>query len=490
MTKLPEALYSAAQMRELDRRAIEAHRIPALTLMTRAGTSAWKLLARHWPKARHIVVLAGSGNNAGDSYVLAAQAQRAKRQVLVVNVGGVRKLSGAAATVRKRYLAAKGKEQKFDGSLPDRADVIVDALFGIGLDRPLRDYWAEAVRLMNASGKPVLALDMPSGLHADTGAVLGSAVRATATLSFIGLKAGLFTGEGPSYAGEVELDGLGVPAKAYAGLPPAARLIGDAETHMPRRARGAHKGDFGHVLVIGGDHGTGGAVRLTAEAVLRSGAGLVSVVTRPAHVSALLAGLPEAMVLGTDDPADITALLARATVIAIGPGLGQSDWGRILLARALDTPLPVVVDADALNLVAAHPLTRGQWILTPHPGEAARLLQQSVAEVQQDRYLAAQRIAEKFRAVVVLKGAGSIVVAENETPAVCRHGNPGMAAPGMGDALTGVIAALVAQGLPLAEAARAGTQLHAHAGDCAAQAGERGLVARDLIAALRGLVNT
>lgn len=490
MSQLPEALYSVAQMRELDRRAIETHKILARELMARAGTAAWQILRRRWPKARHIVVFAGAGNNAGDGYVLATQARRAKYPVTVITVGSTAKFPPVTGDARKRYLAAKGKEQKFKGVLPDDADVIVDALFGIGLDRPLQDRWLEAVQLINASGKPVLSLDIPSGLHADTGAVMGSAVRATATITFIGLKTGLFTGEGPACTGELEFAELKLPAKVYTGMTAVARLIGDGEAHMPRRVRSAHKRNFGHMLVIGGDHGMGGAVRLTAEAALRTGAGLVSVVTRPAHVPAILVGLPEAMVLGTDDPADITTLLERATVIAIGPGLGLNDWGRILLARALDTPLPLVADADALNLLAAHPLMRGQWIFTPHPGEAARLLQQSVQQVQQDRLQTAAQIVEKYQAVVVLKGAGSIVAAERETSAICRCGNPGMAAPGMGDALTGVIAALVAQGWPLADAARAGVQLHALAGDHAARSGERGMLARDLIGALRGLVNT
>ncbi len=475
-------------MRELDRRAIEDQRVPALSLMTRAGTSAWQTLQRSWPKARDIVVFAGAGNNAGDGYVLATQARRAKRRVTVLNVGNPAKLAGAAATVRKRFLAAQGREQPFTGALPPKVDVIVDALFGIGLDRPLRDCWVQAVELINASGKPVLAVDIPSGLSADSGAILGAAVRASVTQTFIGLKAGLFTGEGPSCIGALEFDTLKVPARTFEGVPPRARLL-DAHVPLQRRARAAHKGDFGHVLVIGGDHGMGGAPRLSAEAALRSGAGLVSVITRPQHVAGFLAGLPEAMVRGVEDAAEAAALFERATVIAVGPGLGQGEWGQRLLKRVLEMPLPLVVDADALNLLAAQPRTRGNWILTPHPGEAARLLKQSVAEVQQDRLQAAARIAEKYRAIVVLKGAGSIVAADGETPAICRYGNPGMAAPGTGDALTGVIAALVAQGLTLAEAAQAGVQAHALAGDCAAKAGERGLLARDLIAKLRTVLN-
>lgn len=490
MRQLPEALYSVAQLRELDHCTIEDHGVPALTLMTRAGAAAWKILRRRWPQARKIVVLAGSGNNAGDGYVLAASAQRAKVGVQVLTLGDVEKLAGAAATARKRYLAAKGREQEFIGSLPADADVFVDALFGIGLARPLEGRWAEAVERVNTAGKPVLALDLPSGLQADSGAILGSAVHADATVTFIGLKTGLFTGEGPDCAGDVELADLEISASAWANIRPVARLLGEGDARLPRRARSAHKGDFGHVLVIGGDRGMAGAARLTAEAALRSGAGLVSVATRPEHVTGMLAGLPEVMVHAVDDPAQVGGLLQRATVIAIGPGLGRDDWGRLLLAHALDTSLPLVVDADALNLLAAHPLTRGQWILTPHPGEAARLLQQSTAEVQQDRMRAAARIADKYQAVVMLKGAGSIVSAPAEFPAICRRGNPGMAAPGMGDALTGVIAAFVAQGLPLAGAARAGVQAHALAGDRAARAGERGLITRDLIAELRAVINT
>ncbi|HKS94170.1 MAG TPA: NAD(P)H-hydrate dehydratase [Gammaproteobacteria bacterium] len=487
MPQLPAALYSAAQMRELDRRA-EDRGVPALTLMTRAGTAAWQTLQQSWPKARHIAVFAGAGNNAGDGYVLATQALRAKRQVTVVNVGDPAKLAGAAATVRKQFLAAKGREQPFSGELPPKADVIVDALFGIGLDRPLRERWAQAVELINTADKPVLAVDIPSGLSADSGAILGAAVHASVTQTFIGLKPGLFTGAGLSCTGKLEFNALGVPAQTFKDLPPRARLL-DARVSLPRRARTAHKGDFGHVLVIGGDHGMGGAPRLSAEAALRSGAGLVSVITRPEHVAGFLAGLPEAMVRGVDDAAQAAALFERASVIAVGPGLGQEAWGRRLFTRALTTSLPLVVDADALNLLAARPLTHGQWILTPHPGEAARLLKQSVAEIQLDRLKAAARIAEKYRAVVALKGAGTIVAAEGGTPAICRHGNPGMAAPGMGDVLTGIIAALVAQGLTLPEAARTGVQAHALAGDRAATAGERGLLARDLIAELHAVLN-
>ncbi len=488
MRTISQALYTAAQMRELDRRAIEQG-VPAEELMRRAGKAAWQALASRWPAAKKIVVLTGTGNNAGDGLVLAAEALRARRRVKVVTVGDATKLSGAAAKARKKFLAVKGKEQKYSGATLDDGDVIVDALLGTGLDRAVQDQWAEAIHLINNCGKPVVALDIPSGLNADSGAVMGAAVQATLTVTFIGRKAGLFTGQGPTCTGEVVLAGLELPPQVYANVTPVARCIDAAELHLPRRVRSAHKGRFGHVLVIGGDIGMGGSVHLTAAAALRSGAGLVTVATRPAHVPPLLAGLPEAMVHGLKNAAELLPLIERATVIAIGPGLGQDDWGRMLLAMALDTQLPLVADADALNLLAAHPIVRGQWVLTPHPGEASRLLKRSISEIQADRYQSAQQLIEQYRAVVVLKGAGSIIAAADELPAVCTFGNPGMAAPGMGDALTGVIAALIAQGLALPQAARMGVALHALAGDRAAAYCERGLMARDLISSLRHVMN-
>lgn len=489
MEPIPQALYSTAQVRELERRADAVYGIPAEELMRRAGLAAWQVLVSHWPEARHIVIFAGAGNNAGDGYVVATAAVRAQRRVTLLNVGATSRLSGAAAASRLPYLAANGHELPCSDGIPGDTDVIVDALFGTGLDRALEHPWLEAVQTINAAGKPVLALDIPSGLNADTGAVMGAAVHADVTVTFMGMKAGLVTGEGPAYTGRIEYATLDVPRQVHAEMKAVARCIGPQEASLPRRVRTANKGQFGHVLVIGGNHGMGGAVRLVAEAALRTGAGLVTVATRPAHVSGLLAGLPEALVYGIENTADVVALMGHASVIAIGPGLGQDDWGRTLLARTLDTPLPLVVDADALNLLAAHPITRGQWVLTPHPGEAGRLLKQTTEAVQQDRYQAAIQLTEKFRAAVVLKGAGSIIAAADETSAVCTHGNPGMAAPGMGDALTGIVAALIGQGLLLPDAARVGVELHALAGDRAAQGGERGLMARDLIGALRGVVN-
>jgi len=491
MPALPEQLFTAADVRELDRRAIEQGGIPSRALMQRAGEAAWRIAALQWPAAMRVLVLCGAGNNGGDGYVVAEHALKAGREVALLTLGDPARMPVAAAEMRAHFLKAGGAERRFNGALPP-ADLVVDGLLGTGLDRPLDGEWLQAVQAVNASATPVLSLDIPSGLHADTGAELGTAVRAAVTVSFIALKAGLFTGAGPECGGLLRFDDLAVPESVYAGMTPRAlrlRSSGMRESMLPRRRRNAHKGAYGHVLVVGGDHGMAGAARLTAEAALRCGAGLVSVATRADHVGGLLAGLPEAMVRAVESPEDLAPLLSRASVVAVGPGLGQGVWGLALWQRVLSSPLPLVVDADALNLLSQAPQKRGNWILTPHPGEAARLWGTDTAAIQHDRYAAVEHLARRYGAATVRKGSGSLIAAPGEITRVCSAGNPGMAAPGMGDVLTGVIAALVAQGLSLPDAARLGVHTHASAGDLAARQGERGLMARDLMEPLRHLVN-
>ena len=283
---------------------------------------------------------------------------------------------------------------------------------------------------------------------------------------------------------------LGVPRATFDGAIPAARLIGEdtiAEA-LPRRPRTAHKGGHGHVLVIGGGPGMPGAARLAGEAALRAGAGLVTLAAHPDN-AAIAATRPELMCIGAASPADLHALLGRATIVAVGPGLGQGAWAESLLEAALESGLPLVVDADALNLLAASPRTFARWVLTPHPGEAARLLGITGAAVQADRLGAARELQSRYGGVVVLKGAGSIVQPPGGPPWICDRGNPGMAAGGMGDVLTGVIAGIAAQCGDLGLAARAGVLVHAQAGDLAARAGERGMLAGDVLRQVRACVN-
>jgi NAD(P)H-hydrate epimerase len=380
------------------------------------------------------------------------------------------------------------------GCLPaEPGSVIVDALLGTGLGGPVRPDAAAVIDAINGSGHPVLAVDIPSGLCADTGRVLGTAVRATATVTFIGRKRGLYTADGPGLAGDLAFDDLAVPAESFAAVPRAEAwellsLVAEREALAPRPPQ-AHKGHFGNVLVIGGDHGMGGAALLAAEAALRAGAGLVRVATRGEHVPAFLSRLPEAMVRAVPDVHELEPLLAASDLLVLGPGLGQGPWGEQLFAFARASGLPAVIDADGLALLAAG---NTPWpapaILTPHPGEAGRLLGSDSRAVQADRFASARALAERWAATVVLKGNGSLVVAEDGSAGLCAAGNPGMATGGMGDVLAGLTGGLLAQGLAPASAARLAVTAHAAAADLAAADGLRGLLPTDLFAPLRRLL--
>ena len=483
------ALYTAADVRRIDRNAIERCGISGYELMQRAADAAFAMLRERWPEARRIVVLAGGGNNGGDAFLVGRLALEHGFDVQALELRSAR--SGDAAMAHRAFVEAGGSMAIVDShtSLPD-ADVIVDGLFGTGLSRPIEGVAAALIERVNASRVPVLALDIPSGLSADTGMRLGAAICAHATISFVAWKRGLFTGDAAGCVGAYELAPLDIPEEAHAEVSPDALLLdGDIGGALPPRRGNVNKSHFGHVLAIGGDTGMGGAIRLAGEAALRSGAGLVSVATRAAHVSALIAARPELMVRAVEESADLDALIERASVIAIGPGLGREAWGTHLYRKALASEKPLIVDADALNLLSAEPRALKDAVLTPHPGEAARLLGCDTAAVQADRYAAVRALASRYEAVVVLKGAGSLIGDPKGRVRVCPWGNAGMASGGMGDVLTGVVAALRAQRLSAWDAACFGTALHARAGDLAAGTTPRGLVASDLFAALRELAN-
>jgi ADP-dependent NAD(P)H-hydrate dehydratase / NAD(P)H-hydrate epimerase len=424
----------------------------------------------------------------GDGYEVARLARASERVVDLLQVG-TPPSGGDGLRAREAWLADGGAVQAFVPEALAGADVIVDALFGIGLARDLDGQPLLAVQSMNASGVPVLAVDLPSGLDADRGRVCGAAVRAQVTVSFIAPKMGLYTGAAADHCGDLVHDALGIDRTLMDPVPAAARLLtdGDLRLQLPRRARSAHKGHHGHVLVLGGNFGMAGAALLAGTGALRGGAGLVSVGTRQPHAVALAAARPELMAASAETPGQLATLMQRADVIAVGPGLGQDTWARMVWSAALSSEKTLVVDADALTLLAQAPCRRTGWVLTPHPGEAARLLGEQTPAVQRDRPAAAQSLYERYGGVVVLKGAGTLI--RGTELAVCANGNPGMGAGGMGDVLTGVIAALLAQGLPVEQAAQLGVLAHARAGDVAARAGERGLLPSDLFMPLREVLN-
>lgn len=521
-------LYSAAQVRELDHLAI-ATGVSADTLMQRAGVSAFMLIQNTWPSTKHVLVLCGSGNNAGDGYIVAEQAKVAGLAVTLLRMG-----ESLTDTARTAFEAARLKGVYVEDFTSERLSeflvnhrytpcVIVDALLGIGIAGALRPRYREVVERVNSSDLPVLALDVPSGLNSDTGQTDDIAMHCDATISFIGRKKGLFTGLAADFVGEMHFDDLGTSSllsHSDVARNFSARAInaGILRRLISPRSRSAHKGRFGHVLVIGGDQGFGGAAILAADAAARAGAGTVSLVTRCAHVSAMLARRPEVMVLGVEDWAGaqsgrVTTLLEKASAIVLGPGLGQSTWSsdalECVLGSVSNHKKPVVLDADALNLFArqhrswqdcAPAEIRQQWVLTPHPGEASRLLGITVGEIQADRYAAVRALQELSGAVCLIKGAGTVIAFPDQyggepgrasVPVdVCTAGNPGMATGGMGDVLAGVTGALLAQGLSAADAVRVSVCAHGAAGDRAAAAnGERGMLATDLFVYLQAILN-
>lgn len=498
MSEAALGIWTPEAVRTLDRTATSAFGIAGYELMRRAAEAVCAAANARWPDARRWLVLCGAGNNGGDGYVIARLAQRAGRDVRVCALADPGQLTGDAATAWHDFVAAGGTLESFAPGLLADAGLVVDAILGTGLARPVSGDLRAAIEAVNAAHRPVVAVDIPSGLDATTGLPSGAAIRADLTVTFVGRKLGLHLGEGPALAGVVEFADLGIPPAVVerAGLTGQARLrlftAAELPRLLPRRVATAHKGNFGHVLVVGGNHGMSGAVRLAGEAALRTGAGLVSVATRPAHAALLPLVRPELMGHGIGDAGDLAPLLARATVVAVGPGLGQDDWARQLLAATLATGLPLVIDADALNLLPAGHPPRGNWILTPHPGEAARLLGLTSAEVQRDRLGALTSLRERWGGTLVLKGSGTLVGGGTGTPWVIPTGNPGMATAGMGDVLTGITAGLVAQagaGVPAADLAAAAAFVHGAAGDVAARGGQRGILASDLIGQLRPWLN-
>jgi len=497
MRRLPNALYTAAEVRELDRLAIEEFKIPGASLMEQAGKAAFDAMREKWPRARRLVVLVGTGNNGGDGFLVATLARVADYKVRLFQVGDASRTTGDALTMAQRWQEAGGEIEPFEAGLDlGGSEIVVDGLLGTGLNADVTGDWAEAIRAINDSHAAVLALDIPSGLDASTGSVLGVAVNAHLTVTFIGLKRGLLTAAGPRHVGQLVYDDCRVPPDVLMKIQPSCSRLGfDGLGHLlGPRPRDAHKGQCGHVLVIGGESGMSGAVRLAGEAAARVGAGWVSVATRPVHAASISSACPELMCHPVDSPAALRPLLAKASVVAIGPGLGQSDWSRQMFSAVLEQDRPMVIDADALNLLALEPVSRSQWILTPHPGEAARLLATDTVTVQQDRFAAVSDLQQRYGGTVVLKGAGSLIASADMPIGLCCEGNPGMASGGMGDVLTGVIAGLLAQRVQAptmqALAARLGVCVHGRAADMAAQdGGERGLLASDVIAILRETVN-
>ena len=511
-------IVTAQQMRELDRKAIQERGIPGLTLMENAGRAVAEAAARLTRNSndRPIVILCGRGNNGGDGFVAARHLRELGRRVQVF-LAAAREDVGGDAEANLRRLEEGGIEvTESDDPHPVvssfcAAGLVVDALLGTGLSGKVRGLPGQLIEAVNACGRPVLAVDVPSGLDADTGEPLGLAVRAAETVTMGLPKIGLFLYPGMDYVGRLTVADIGFPPDLVNDSPSLANLMEPEWVRMllPRRRQSSHKGSFGRVLVIAGSEGMTGAAYLCAQGALRVGAGLVTVGC-PASVNDILeVKLTEAMTfplpetysrtLDTRALALILELAEEASVVAIGPGLSREPETAVLVRRlAARVEKPMVIDADGINALAdAAMILEGDHapvVLTPHPGEMARLMGIATEKVQARRAYFAEAAAKRFRSAIVLKGARSIVAERGRPLTVNPTGNPGMASGGTGDVLTGMVAGLIAQGLLPFEAAAAATYLHGLAGDIAAdRVGEASMVANDLLealpAAIRGVEN-
>ncbi len=482
-------VYSREHILSLEQRAINQYHINSFELMQRAGKAAFVFLRKYYPKATQILIIAGGGNNAGDGYILAKLLHQAGVGCCVMPVVPITQLRGDAMRAQNEYAIIDGLDVHPSEHLPP-CDLIVDALFGTGLTRPIEGQFARIVKTINQAEVPVLAIDIPSGLNCETGNTSGPAIEADATITFIGLKSGLITGEAKIYTGEVVLDALNLPDELFDESDKLGLAHGnDLVKHLlPPRCHTDYKNKFGHVLIIGGNVGYPNAARLAAEAAARTGAGLVSVATHPDSVTTVASGCASLMVKAIHCAGDLSELLNKADVIAMGPGLGQDKWAQSIFARVIESRQPMVIDADALHLLSRNPGQSDHWILTPHPGEAAQLLACSPHDIQLNRLSAALAIQEQYGGIAVLKGSGTLVCHPGGTD-FCIRGNACLATGGTGDVLTGIIAALLAQQLNLVDAANVGTLVHGMAGEHISREGTRGLLAQDLFPAIYQLVN-
>ncbi len=486
MLKPDRRLYTSRQCRQLDRIAMEEFGFCGLELMKTAGRRAFSRITGQFGYREPFVVLCGAGNNGGDGYVVARCALETGLDVRVVQAF-VPKTPGTVQTCQE-YLDLGGTVASGNrGEILHGAGLIVDGLFGTGLSRAPAGASAELISAANRVRCPVAALDIPSGLDSDTGAAFSPCIRADMTVTFIGKKLGLYTGAGTERCGPVCLEDLGVPAAAHDRLSAAGRMM--APPRLPGRRADSHKRDYGSVVVAGGNDGMLGAALLCGQAALRCGSGLVTVLSTRNHLDMPAMYCPELMSRCLEDALELDASLHRCDAVVLGPGLGQGKWSESVFERVLSLGRPTVIDADGLNILSRSGMKNENQVLTPHPGEAARLLQCTPREIQNDRAEAAREITRQYGGVCILKGAGSLVADGPGEVTVCDRGNPGMASAGMGDVLSGIVGAWVGQGMPLPDAACAGVWLHSACADQVAEnLGETSLLASDVVNGLPGIL--
>jgi NAD(P)H-hydrate epimerase len=501
---LAHKIVSSDQVKTIEPKAALAAECSMFELMQRAGEAAFNVLLQEWPNAQNILVVAGNGNNAGDGYVLATLAKQHGLNVIVTCQQPERELTGDAKFAQSQWQNQGGQTLTFSAANYSQFDVLVDALLGTGITGEIKPNFQAVIHQINQAGLPILSIDLPSGMNANTGQALPIAVKANVTVTFVATKPGGVTGIGKEFCGKLIFTDLAIGHDFFKIAKAQAQLV-DWSMLQPLPARPAHsnKGTFGKLLCIGGNQGMAGAIRLSAESALRSGVGLVKVFSHVSSSLPITVGRPEIMLVHKD----LETALNWCNCLVIGPGLGQDDWAQQQFSRLLAHlklhPKPLVIDADGLNILATmvnnvevqNILAQlPALVLTPHPGEASRLLDCNIANIENDRYSASKSIAQKYQSTCILKGAGTIVQknGSHQLPSswICKGGNPGMATAGMGDLLTGVIGAFLAQGFTSQKAAVYAVCAHAEAGDrVAIQHGQRGMIASDLLQTLRAIVN-
>jgi ADP-dependent NAD(P)H-hydrate dehydratase / NAD(P)H-hydrate epimerase len=497
---------TAEQMQNIDRRAIRDFGIPGTVLMENAASALLAEMEKHFDglEGVRVGIICGKGNNGGDGLALA---RRLRIRGVPVRVALLSPFSSVSGEAKINLSILRKTDVEIEQNVPARSlsdiiswsDVLVDAMLGTGISAPLKGTYFQAVNRVNASGRPVVAVDIPTGINADTGAVMGAAVRADLTVTMALLKRGLVLHPGADHAGTVRVADIGIPSEVIEKEKISVSLLdrGTVWGSCVRRKPDVHKGDFGHLMIVAGSPGKAGAAVMAAKSSLRTGTGLVSVATPNGIVPIIQSQIFEAMcvpaaesmegTLGIGSEIELLSAAEKMTAVAIGPGLSTHfETAQVVRNLVPRISVPLVIDADGLNaLVGFTDLlkeARVPLILTPHPGEMGRLLSLSGADVQNDRIAIASGFAKKYRVTLVLKGAGTVIATPHGEVFINSTGNPGMASGGTGDVLTGMIGGLLAQGKTAAEAACLGVYLHGLAGDLAAQEkGEASLIAGDLI---------
>ena len=482
---LPQFAYTAQQVKQYEGVVAAEQGVAMYRLMQDAATAVFDLLMLKYGDCDRVQIIAGGGNNGGDGFWVAHHALNAGLEVSVLAVKDPKLLKGDALSAYQDYIAAGGK---IVDSLDASADVLVDALLGIGFSDELSPEYQNIIEKVNARCLPIISVDLPSGLNATSGAVSQNCIKADYTVTFIALKQGLLTGNAKHYVGELWFAGLGISSEFNETVTAAAKLIEPKQLSLPARHTNTYKQKLGHVVLVGGDKTMPGAIRLAAEACLRAGAGLVSVITHPDNREIVLQGRYELMVHGIEHSEQVTDVLQKEDVCVVGPGLGMSKWSEMIWQQVAKVNLPLVLDADGLNYFAQSSFSTANLVITPHTGEASRLLNVSSQEIELNRFLSVSELSKKYNSVAILKGAGTLVCHQNEV-AINTSGSQSMASAGMGDCLSGIISAFIAQGMSCFNAAQLAVFIHGRAAQLAEEDGKRGLLASDLFPFIRKLVD-